>query len=269
MFQVVPERVMYATGAPKVVEKAKASEEEDAENTSAEAAETSAEEVQSESKAEEDEIDVDRDPREVLKALQTQAKSILSAGKKDLGAKGKQNLRAFSKAVRRLLSRSKSSTIPSNDAEAQFAELQQQLNITRENQATGTTSLPSAQDAASTVSAEAKETNSAIDELETLQQANSGKETSLSDNDYNELLSALRTMNENPIDESKPYATPWMPRDFMSAFAFIPRYLEVSHKICAAVYLRHPVARPGLAEVPTPFSEYTSSGAFTWYLRRW
>jgi hypothetical protein len=75
-------------------------------------------------------------------------------------------------------------------------------------------------------------------------------------------------MQENPVDDSKPYATPWMPRDFMSVFAFIPRFLEVNHKICAAVYLRHPVARPGLAEVPTPFSESINSNAFTWYLRR-
>ena len=29
-------------------------------------------------------------------------------------------------------------------------------------------------------------------------------------------------------DTSKPYATPWRPRAYMSAFAFIPRYLEVS-----------------------------------------
>ncbi|KAE8452621.1 hypothetical protein EG329_013880 [Mollisiaceae sp. DMI_Dod_QoI] len=70
------------------------------------------------------------------------------------------------------------------------------------------------------------------------------------------------------VDPSKPYATPWRPRDFMSAFAFIPRYLEVNSKICAAVYLRHPVARPGLTEVPTPFPGEIQQLAFTWYLRR-
>ncbi|KAK4945478.1 hypothetical protein LTR10_015374 [Elasticomyces elasticus] len=267
MFQVVPERVMYATGAPKVVEKAKATEEENTENTETEAAaETASEEVEPESKSQEEDIDVDQDPREVLKALQTQAKSILGQNKKDLGAKGKQNLRAFSKAVRRLLSKSKASGLPRNDAEAQFAEIQQQLNIRRENQAAGTTALPSARDAATP--SENVETTEAATEPATQPQT-SKQETSLSDDDYNELLSALRTMNENPVDESKPYATPWMPRDFMSAFAFIPRYLEVSHKICAAVYLRHPVARPGLAEVPTPYNDYTNSSAFTWYLRRW
>lgn len=60
----------------------------------------------------------------------------------------------------------------------------------------------------------------------------------------------------------------WRPRAYMSAFAFIPRYLEVNQNVCSAVYLRHPVVRPGLAEVPTPFPEGLSQLAFNWYLRR-
>ena len=82
------------------------------------------------------------------------------------------------------------------------------------------------------------------------------------------LAAALERARANPVDATKPYATPWKPRDFMSAFAFIPRYLEVNQKICSAVYLRHPVARPGLAEVPTPFHGETMALAFNWYLRR-
>ena len=82
------------------------------------------------------------------------------------------------------------------------------------------------------------------------------------------LAAALERARDNPIDPSKPYATPWRPRDFMSAFAFIPRYLEVNQNICSAVYLRHPVARPGLGEVPTPFSAETMALGFNWYLRR-
>lgn len=61
---------------------------------------------------------------------------------------------------------------------------------------------------------------------------------------------------------------PWRPRPYMSAFAFIPRYLEVNQNVCSAVYLRHPVVRPGLAEVPTPFPEGLNQLAFNWYLRR-
>ena len=64
------------------------------------------------------------------------------------------------------------------------------------------------------------------------------------------------------------WKTPWEPRDFLPAFAFVPRYLEVNQNACAAVYLRHPVARPGSAEVPTPYPEGVNETAFNWYLRR-
>lgn len=74
--------------------------------------------------------------------------------------------------------------------------------------------------------------------------------------------------NENPHDPTKRYHTPWQPRPYMSAFAFVPRYLEVNPTICAAVYLRHPVARQGEAEVPTPFPFNVNQLAFNWYLRR-
>merc|ERR1711964_650645 len=78
----------------------------------------------------------------------------------------------------------------------------------------------------------------------------------------------MSKIKEEVHDPTKPYATPWRPRPYMSAFAFIPRYLEVNHKICSAVYLRDPVARPGTTEVPTPFPQEIQQLAFTWYLRR-
>ena len=90
----------------------------------------------------------------------------------------------------------------------------------------------------------------------------------LNDEEVDTLKRALTQMRDNPIDSTKPYATPWRPRDYMGAFAFIPRYLEVNQNICAAVYLRHPVARPGFSEVPSPFSESINTAAFAWYLRR-
>lgn len=90
----------------------------------------------------------------------------------------------------------------------------------------------------------------------------------LSKEEMRELGELLRRDEENPVDDSKPYATPWRPRPYMSAFAFIPRYLEVNPKICAAVYLRHPVARKGMAEVPTPFSYLTNQLTHNWYLER-
>jgi ribosomal protein S4 len=78
----------------------------------------------------------------------------------------------------------------------------------------------------------------------------------------------MRKHQAAPVDTEKPYMTPWKPRPEMAAFSFIPRYLEVNPNICAAVYLRHPVARKGLGEVPTPFSYLTNQLTHNWYLRR-
>jgi ribosomal protein S4 len=72
----------------------------------------------------------------------------------------------------------------------------------------------------------------------------------------------------NPFDPSKPYETPWRPRDWMAPFAHVPRYLEVNHTICSAVYLRHPVVRPGAAEIPSPYALETAALSNAWYLRR-
>ncbi|KAG7561933.1 hypothetical protein FFLO_02662 [Filobasidium floriforme] len=41
-----------------------------------------------------------------------------------------------------------------------------------------------------------------------------------------------------------PYAAPHL---------FIPAYLEPNFKTCACVYVRHPTARPGYSEVPSPY----------------
>ena len=90
----------------------------------------------------------------------------------------------------------------------------------------------------------------------------------LSTKDMRHLKTIIRRDGENPIDETKPYKTPWAPRPYMSPWVFVPRYLEVNHNICAAVYLRHPVARRGLGEVPTPFSFFTSQLAHNWYAER-
>ncbi|TGZ84398.1 alpha-L RNA-binding motif-containing protein [Ascodesmis nigricans] len=68
-------------------------------------------------------------------------------------------------------------------------------------------------------------------------------------------------------DPDVPYRTPWKPRNFLSAFAFIPKYLEVNHNTGHAIYLRHPVARPGQSEVPTPFDHETHRLAYNWWLR--
>lgn len=57
--------------------------------------------------------------------------------------------------------------------------------------------------------------------------------------------------------------------DYATPCVFIPAYLEVSFPTCSTVYLRHPTARPGYSEIPTP---YDADGevvrlAWEWYAK--
>lgn len=275
LFQVDPERVMFATGAPKTkferreTRQLKQKDEKDEEAEGEEESATKSEE------AAETKPDAEQDGRDTLKALMAQAKNIMSTDKEVLPAKRKQELRGFQKAVRRVLSRSGTSTILTDNLEAQFSELTLMLNAKRaEKKPAKAKQTKQPTESEESTSTAAVESEAASDKLsEAFQAAAEGEDvdaSELTDEEFEILKRALTQMRDNPIDNSKPYATPWRPRDYMSAFAFIPRYLEVNQNICAAVYLRHPVARPGSAEVPTPFGESISTPAYGWYLkRRW
>ncbi|MCJ1370392.1 mitochondrial 37S ribosomal protein nam9 [Loxospora ochrophaea] len=254
MFQVEPERVLYATGAPK-------SSDERATDTSAKA-NKSTEDAELNEDGRDNEEDGTKqisseaqeadpeDPKKTLSSLLNHAKSISSAPSgRSLPAKHKQDLREFQHLLRRTLSRSSTSTTLSDSLDAQLLELTSRLNI----------SPPPTQ---STGSQDQQQPSPPQP------QRIDGAALALSATDNAALKRALAEARENPIDPSKPYATPWRPRDYMSAFAFIPRYLEVHQRICSAVYLRHPVARPGLGEVPTPYGLDVNGLAFNWYLRR-
>ncbi|EPX71118.1 ribosomal protein subunit S4 [Schizosaccharomyces octosporus yFS286] len=57
------------------------------------------------------------------------------------------------------------------------------------------------------------------------------------------------------------------PKPYMALMAFIPSYLEVCFQTCSFVYVRDPVARPGLTEVPSPFPEDIHALAYSYYIR--
>lgn len=64
--------------------------------------------------------------------------------------------------------------------------------------------------------------------------------------------------------------TPFHLPPYASPFLFIPAYLEPSFPICSVVYLRHPTARPGYSEIPTPWDadgEVVRLG-WEWYSKR-
>jgi ribosomal protein S4 len=57
---------------------------------------------------------------------------------------------------------------------------------------------------------------------------------------------------------------------YASPFLFLPAYIEANFSTCSAVYVRHPTARPGYSEIPTP---YDADGevvrfAWEWYSKR-
>lgn len=51
---------------------------------------------------------------------------------------------------------------------------------------------------------------------------------------------------------------------------FIPAYLEPNFKTCAAVYVRHPTARPGYSEIPSPYDAdgEVMSLAWEWFKKK-
>ncbi|KAF5310046.1 hypothetical protein D9619_010489 [Psilocybe cf. subviscida] len=68
------------------------------------------------------------------------------------------------------------------------------------------------------------------------------------------------------VEASKKDLTPFYLPAYASPWLFIPAYIEVSFKTCSAVYVRHPTARPGYSEIPTP---YDADGALIRYAWEW
>lgn len=236
MFQVDPERVLFATGASKDAKERRATRKFrqkgslSEESPSSETLPTTPDSTSADSPAA-------SSPKQTLTTLLSNARSVLTApSASSLSAKRKQDLRAFQRTLKRTLSRPNSLT---DSIEAQLLEMTANLNIALASSAT-----PNSADSPAP------------------------SRPSLAPTDEATLKKAIEAARDNPIDASKPYATPWRPREWMSAFVFVPRYLEVHHRVCSAVYIRHPVARPGLGEVPTPYNTEINALAFNWYLRR-
>ncbi|KAI9739190.1 MAG: mitochondrial 37S ribosomal protein nam9 [Cirrosporium novae-zelandiae] len=277
MFSVDPDRVLFATGASKSAAERKASRriarqksaakeekegvtEAPAEGETVEAEGTPGSKGAARQKPEEQSPE---DIKKHLRNLLQHAKAILADPRDILPAKRKQDLRAFQKAVKRTMSRSSASTVLTDALEAEFLEITSKLATKAAATAAATVSASSTPE-----SKHSTEPTPSAESAESLKKSPQDPKSLLSPLDLKRLREALEEARSNPIDPTKPYATPWRPRPYMSAFAFIPRYLEVNQNICSAVYLRHPVARPGLAEVPTPFKPEVSMLAFHWYLRR-
>lgn len=82
--------------------------------------------------------------------------------------------------------------------------------------------------------------------------------------------SASEQAETEVVSASEQLPTPFHLPQYASPWLFVPAYIEVSFKTCSAIYVRHPTARPGYSEIPTP---YDADGAvirfaWEWYVHR-
>ncbi|KAK8119547.1 mitochondrial 37S ribosomal protein uS4m [Apiospora kogelbergensis] len=247
MFQVDPDAGAEAEGAEATAEASEEVPEQDPETTD---------------KPEAPKADM-KPTRFAIRKLTEQAKSIL-AKDKDVSASQKQNLRSFLKRAKPLLSKAGRSAATPADVLDELNSMVKELNLS----GAPTDAAAAAANAAPAATPEAPASPSSGQAVASTRRGPPRSIEDLNEDELKALQRLIKEEEENPADPTKPYHTPWKPRDYMSPFAFIPRYLEVNQKVCSAVYLRHPVARVGSAEVPTPFGPSTNQLAFNWYLRR-
>ena len=287
MFQVEPERVLFATGANKdTIKYRRAGQPLERAALKVERVEELNCTVDSEGRLIDDndkdkassEGDSSEDgeakkaaeapsPKKALKVLQERAIAILTDPAQSIGAQRKRDLRTFKRTLRSTLSILGRTPEPEKTVGDMHAQLDA-LIARIQADATGASGFGGKKNDEKSNKDEATANNININNDTDKRSSSRSRGDDNNNTSDLSLAETLARIRENPPDPSKPYATPWRPRDYMSAFAFIPRYLEVNQKICSAVYLRHPVARPGLSEVPTPFHPETNQLAFTWYLRR-
>ncbi|CAH0001322.1 unnamed protein product [Clonostachys byssicola] len=294
MFQVDVEKVLYGTGQQKIpqesvrfksrLEKAEEREEKaqaqllkensgEVESESAEEGSESAEGAKSATLSEDEQLAL---REQLLESLLVDVKMVLrDKTRMKLSAKDKSRLRVFRKSAAKFLARPEGSEIEADELIDELQTQMKSLNMYSYGKTRGEASegAEEGEEVREPNEQQKQRINRALDieGLDDKQKEMAIKVIGyehLKKSELRNLADLLKQEAENPIDESKPYATPWRPRPFMSAFAFIPRYLEVNPNICAAVYLRHPVARKGLGEVPTPFPYFTSQLAHNWYLGR-
>ncbi|KAF5354131.1 hypothetical protein D9756_007107 [Leucocoprinus leucothites] len=91
------------------------------------------------------------------------------------------------------------------------------------------------------------------------------KPNALPDKEYEDVNGYNKLENPDPNQH-----TPFFLPHFASPHLFIPAYIEPSFSTCSAIYVRHPTARPGYSEIPTP---YDADGAvvryaWEWYVKR-
>lgn len=293
MFQVDPDNVLFATGRKKATggtvdgiagkpkktgEEVEEAEEEDTAEVEADTAKLAAQAAEELSETEQVEREIEsgavvstetlspEKALERLKRLSKYAKELVESKKSDLKPKQKIKIRHFIASAKSSISRAGKE--PTAEDVAGNRNLMDEITVLIDKL---TIAKPEKPKELVTLEVEAgvdSKPAPEADETALITPKEPRSRADLSPQELEIFNNLLREEEENPTDPDKPYHTPWRPRRYMAPFAFIPRYLEVNQNVCSAVYLRHPVARLGLAEVPTPFPPGVMQLAFNWYLRR-
>lgn len=71
---------------------------------------------------------------------------------------------------------------------------------------------------------------------------------------------STKKLRASKVIPGLPFSLP----DYAAPFLFIPAYLEVSFATCSTIYVRHPTARPGYSEIPSPYEADGEIARLTW-----
>ncbi|EIW56157.1 alpha-L RNA-binding motif-containing protein [Trametes versicolor FP-101664 SS1] len=108
--------------------------------------------------------------------------------------------------------------------------------------------------------AAAAEAEDATEAEEVPEPAEEPEATPTESNDLKSRYTQKRFVVPGTIPEHTPFHLP----AYAAPFMFIPAYLEPSFSTCSVIYLRHPTARPGYSEIPTPWDADGEIVRLTW-----
>jgi len=127
-----------------------------------------------------------------------------------------------------------------------------------ESSAAETAASTSTDAAAAAAAAAAKEATTGSAETETTKPT--AEPTTTTSSKPSKRSTSLKTMSPKKEIPGRPFSLP----DYAAPFLFIPAYLEVSFATCSSIYVRHPTARPGYSEIPTPVDADGETMRLTW-----
>lgn len=116
------------------------------------------------------------------------------------------------------------------------------------------------EDSAEDSEAAAAEAEDATEAEEVPEPAEEPEATAESDDPKKSRYTQKRFVVPGTIPEHTPFHLP----AYAAPFMFIPAYLEPSFSTCSVIYLRHPTARPGYSEIPTPWDADGEIVRLTW-----